>query len=182
MRTARLILLLLAVTACGGKKGSKGKEQAKGPPTTHWNDAATADVKAQVERTMNAFAAMNVDSVKAGLAPDVTAFETDLDGKPVRLGSRDDVVKFANDVFAAINKMGAKVALDVHSTDCHATVALGYCSVAFDFQMTAKDGKTTTQPSWNTIVLDRTENGWEWKHWQSSAAPTAPAPTAAARK
>jgi ketosteroid isomerase-like protein len=170
MRLARLLLLLPLLTGCGKKAN---KQQAK-TPTTHWNDVATQDVKVHVERVMHAFAAMQLDSIKAGLAPNVTAFETDLDGKPVRLGSRDEVAKFAEDLFGAINTMGARIALDIRSTDCHATVALGYCTVQFDFKMTTKDGKTVTQPQYNTIVLDRTENGWEWAHWQSSAAPPAP--------
>ena len=136
---------------------------------------AEHDVRARVERTMGAFAAMDMEGFKAGLAEDVTAFEMDLDGRPVRLGSRDDVLRFAGETFAQLKKMGAKVTLDIHSTHCRVNSTMADCIVEFDFKASMADGSTMSQPTRNTIVLRKGDDGWTWTHWHSSlAAPSAP--------
>ena len=139
---------------------------------------APQDVRAQVEATMGAFASMDLEGFKAGLAEDVVAFEMDLEGKPVRLGSRDDAVRYAEEMFAQVKKMGASMKLDVHSTDCRANSTLAYCTVEFDFTATMADGSTMLQPSRNSVVLQKGDDGWKWTHWHSSLAvlPAPPTP------
>jgi ketosteroid isomerase-like protein len=161
-----MILLVTAVAA-----------GAAGPALAQASDAA-AEVRAQVEKTMNAFAAMDLEGLKAGLAEDVTSFEMDLESKPLRLRSRDDAIRFAEQIFAEMKKMGASMKLDFHSSDCHATSALAYCTVVFDFKAAMPDGSTMAQPSRNTVVLRKGDDGWKWVHWHSSlaAAPAPPAP------
>ena len=146
--------------------------------TAQWNDAATQEVRAQVEKTMGAFASMDLEGFKAGLAEDVVAFEMDLEGKPVRLGSRGDAVRYAEEMFAQVKKMGARLKLDIHSSDCRATSTLAYCTVEFDFKATMPDGSTMSQPSRNSVVLRKGDDGWKWTHWHSSLAvlPGPPAP------
>ena len=73
MRRTWMILIAMVLGACADKL-------APAPP----------EVRKQVERTMGAFAAMDVEGFKAGLAEDVVAYEIDLEGKPVRLRSRED--------------------------------------------------------------------------------------------
>src|SRR5712691_3473731 len=107
MSWTRVIVLVTLLGACAGE------------PTR-----APQEVRAQVERTMGAFASMDLQGFKAGLAEDVVAFEMDLEGKPVRLGSRDEAVRFAEEMFAQVKKMGASLKLDIHSTDCRATSSL----------------------------------------------------------
>ena len=141
---------------------------------------APQEVRAQVERTMGAFASMDLEVFKAGLAEDVVAFEMDLEGKPVRLGSRDDAVRYAEEMFAQLKKLGASLKLDIHSSDCRATSTLAYCTVEFDFKATMPDGSTISQPSRNTVVLRKGDDGWKWTHWHSSLAAPPPAPSAPA--
>jgi len=148
-------------------------------PTAQWNDAAMQEVRAQVERTMGAFVSMDLDGFKAGLAEDVVAFEMDLEGKPVRLGSRDDAVRFAEEIFAQMKKMGANLKLDIQSSDCHVTSTLAYCTVEFDFKATMADGSAMSQPSRNSVVLRKDDDCWKWMHWHSSlAVPPVPSPVA----
>ena len=160
MRWTRVMLLVPLLGACAGE------------PTR-----APQQVPAQVARTMGAFAAMDLEGFKAGLAEDVVAFEMDLENRPVRLGSRDDAVRYAEEMFAQVKKMGASLTLDIHSTDCRASSTLAYCTVEFDFKATMADGSTMLQPSRNSVVLRKGDDGWKWAHWHSSLAvlPASPA-------
>ena len=99
------------------------------------------------------------------------------DGKPVRLGSRDEASLFAESTFAELKKMGATMTLDMHATDCHATVSAGYCTVEFDVRAKMSDGSTIVQPARNTIVLRKGADGWKWTHWHSSLSAAQPAAT-----
>ena len=141
-------------------------------------ERAPQDVRAQVERTMGAFVSMDLEGFAAGLAEDVVAFEIDLEGKPVRLGSRDDAVRYAEEMFAQLKQMGASLKLDIHSIDCRANSKLAYCTVEFDLEATMPDGSSMLQPSRNSIVLRQSDGSWKWAHWHSSLAalPTPPAP------
>lgn len=143
--------------------------------------SASPKLSAQVKKTMDAFAAMDLEGFEAGLAADVTAFEIDMDGKPVRLGSHGEVVRFARETFAQLKKMGASAKLDFHATDCRETAMLAYCTVEFDFNATMPDGSAMSQPTRNTILLRKVGAGWKWAHWHSSLAvlPAAPAPATA---
>lgn len=116
---------------------------------------------------------MDLEHFKAGLTENVVAFEMDLESKPVRLGSRDEVVRYAEEMFAQVKKMGASMKLDIHATSTRA-----YGTVEFDFTATMADGSTMSQPSRNSVVLRKDADGWRWTHWHSSLAvfPTPPAP------
>lgn len=150
------------------------------PTTVQWDTATAREVRAQVEKTMTAFAAMDLETFEAGLAGDVTAFELDLDNKPLRLGSRTEAIRFAEGTFAGVRTMGATLALDFHSTACRGTATLAWCTVEFDLKVKMPDGNTLTQPSRNSVVLFKTRDGWKWTHWHSSlaVAPAQPAPPA----
>jgi len=148
------------------------------PITVQWNDAAAQEVRTQVEATMDAFVAMDVERFKAGLTQDVVAFEMDLENKLVRFGSRDEVVHWAEATFAEVKKMNASLKLDIHSIDGRANSKLAYCTVEFDLEATMPDGSSMLQPSRNSIVLRQSGGSWKWAHWHSSLAalPTPPAP------
>jgi ketosteroid isomerase-like protein len=133
----------------------------------------TDAVRAQVRKTMDAFAAMDAATFKAGLASGVTAYEADLENKPVRLGSRDEAVKFAEAVFAQMKSMGGRMSIDYRATDCNAAGTLAWCTVDFDFKAAMGDGSTMVQPTRNTIVLQKERGAWKWVHWHSSAATAA---------
>lgn len=173
MSGKRTILLATVLGVCAGEP-----TLAQMPTSVQWNDAVMQQVRAQVERTMGAFASLDLEGFRAGLAEDVVAFEMDLEGKPVRLGSRPEAIRYAEEMFAQLKKMGARLKLDIHSTGCRATSTLAYCTVEFDFKATMADGSTMSQPSRNSVVLRSGDDGWKWAHWHSSLAvpPAPPAP------
>jgi ketosteroid isomerase-like protein len=142
--------------------------------SVQWSDSAAQQARAEVVRTMNAFASMNVNTFKAGLDEGVVAFEMDGEGKPVRLGSRGAAVQYANTMFSQLRSASARIKLDIHSTNCRATAALAYCTVDFDAKVTMPDGSTMSQPTWNTVVLRKGEDGWKWIHWHSSLSVAPP--------
>ncbi|HEY6137447.1 MAG TPA: nuclear transport factor 2 family protein [Thermoanaerobaculia bacterium] len=127
-------------------------------------------VRAQVRKTMDAFAAMDAATFKAGLAQSVTAYEADLENKPVRLGSRDEAMTFAEGVFAQMKKMGGKMSIDYHTVQCDTAPTLAWCTVEFDYKAAMGDGRAMSQPTRNTIVLQKEGGAWKWVHWHSSAA------------
>ena len=141
-------------------------------------DSRSEEVRAQVGRTMAAFAAMDVAAFKAGLAEDAVGFEMDLENRPVRLGSRAEAGTYASEMFAQLKGMGARVILDVNATECEVVSDLAYCTVEFDFRATMENSEAMIQPSRNTVVLRRKDVGWEWAHWHSSLAPAMPAANA----
>lgn len=173
MRWVRVTVLVSALGAIGCTPAPQA------PATAQWSETAALEVRTQVEGTMGAFVAMDVERFKAGLTEDVVSFEMDLENEPVRFGSRDDVIRWAEATFAEVKKMGASLKLDTHSSDCRATQTLAYCTVEFDFMAEMADGNTMSQPSRNSIVLRRGDDGWKWTHWHSSLAvpPVPPAPT-----
>jgi ketosteroid isomerase-like protein len=140
------------------------------PPTAQWDDVAAEEVRTLVEGTMNAFASMDVERFKAGLTEDVVAFEMDLENNPIRLGSREEVARWAEATVADLKKIGAILDLDIHSSNCRATSTLAYCTVEFDFNATMADGSTMSQPSRNSVLLRKGQDGWKWTHWHSSPA------------
>ena len=172
MSGTRMILLATMLAAGAGESSPASPV----PTTVQWNDAAAQGVRAQVEGTMGAFVSMDLEGFKAGLAEEVVAFEMDLEGKPVRLGSRDEALRYAEAVFAQVKEMGASLKLDIHSSDCRATSTLAYCTVEFDFMAMMPDGSTMSQPSRNSVVLRYGDDGWKWTHWHSSLAVLAAPP------
>lgn len=175
--------LLLAVAA----SGCTGTAQAPSAPAAAvFDDAAAAEARAAVQKGVAAFASQDLAAVKAELAQDgtVATFELDLDNKPVRLATRDEALKYAEDMFAQLGKMKATLAVDVRSLECRATATIAYCAMEHDFKASMPDGGSISQPSRATIVLRKGGDGWKWTHWHTSlaAAPAAPAPAEPAAK
>lgn len=165
MKAKHWIFLAPLLCACGTEQP---RSELQTLTITTWNEAATQDARAQVEAMMNAFAAMDLQRFEAGLAHEVVGFELDLENKPVRLGSRSEVMSWVSGIVEELKKMGATIQLDVHASECHATPTLAYAAVEFDLIVTMPDGAKTTQPTRNTIVLRRETDGWRWAHWHSS--------------
>jgi ketosteroid isomerase-like protein len=129
----------------------------------------------QVTRTMDSFVAMDVEALQVGLAEDVTAFEMDLEGNPIRLWSRDEVAGWAAAIFADLGAMGASISIHIHEKECHTGSTLAYCTVEFDLDVVLPDGSVMSQPTRNSIVLGLGDEGWKWVHWHSSPlTPLAP--------
>ena len=138
-----------------------------------------------------AWSAMDVDAIRASFANKdaLPSYDLDLRGAPIRFSSRDDVVRYAERVFAEMRKMGATMRLSVHDLQCRANATLGVCAQEFDAEVTLGDG---TKEAWSfrgTGAARKEEDGWRWTHWHASlakmpqlpgattpASPSAPAP------
>ncbi|MBI3873004.1 MAG: nuclear transport factor 2 family protein [candidate division Zixibacteria bacterium] len=173
MRRIRWIVLAAVLGVCSLTIASAEQK----PPTALWDDAATREVRQVIDKGMDAIAAMDSAWVSVAMGKDVSGFDIDVEGKPVRMGSRDEAVRYFNDIFAWAKKAGARLRFDRHSTDCHAISALAFCALEYDFVATMPDGSTLSQPTRTTVVLRRGDDGWKWVHWHSSLS-TLPAPPA----
>lgn len=149
MRRLPLILLLLLL-----------------PAAAH---AQTAAVRAQVEKTMNAFTALDPAAFGAGLADDVTGYELDLEEKPVHIASKKEAMQFAESMLAALKQADAKLRIEYDAIDCHAVSTLAYCTIEFKIAGTV-GGKEMSEPWRNTIALRKERGAWKWTHWHSSLA------------
>lgn len=127
-----------------------------------------ADVRAQVEKTMSAFLAMDAKAFESELDERVTSYEMDLNNAPVHIGSRKEAVSYAEMMFAGLKGAGAKLRMTVDAMDCDAQGAMAYCTVAFRVDGTMGDGSSFTEPWRNTVVLRKEAGGWKWVHWHSS--------------
>lgn len=145
-----------------------------------WDSTAASEARAAAQKGVDAFVAADIEGVKSVFAPDgfITSYDIDLENRPLRLPTRDDAVKYAEDTFAELKKMNATLRGDVKGMDCRGTSVLAYCALDFDLAATLADGKTMSQPSRATIVLAKGAEGWKWVHWHTSIASAPPATTA----
>ncbi len=173
----RLAALLVAVTlsACGTTT-----PEPSASASIQWDSTAASEARAVVERGVRAFESMDVEGVKSVIADRwaTPSFETDMENKPVRMATYADGIKYAEDIFAAVKKMGASLKVDVKDMTCRGTSTLQYCVMDHDVIATMADGKPAVQPQRATIVLGKGQAGWKWLHWHSSAGPAASAPAA----
>jgi ketosteroid isomerase-like protein len=169
-------LLMLAAAACM----QSSTPMADSPTAVMWDSAAETDAKGAVDRMVTAFATMDIEAVKSLLAQDgyAASYELDLENKPVRMSTRDDAVKYAEDVFAEVKKLNATMNVNVKSNECHATSSVAYCSLEHDFSAKMPDGQTMTQPTRASIVLVKEGGTWKWAHWHSSLSAAPPASAA----
>jgi len=169
----RIATLFLAATlaACGAKT----TPPSDAPATVQWDSATAGEVRGVVERGVNAFMQMDTEGVKSVLSQDwaSASFETDMENKPLRMATRDDAAKYAEDTFAEVKKMGATLKIDTKQLDCRGTSTLAYCVLDHEVTATPATGKPVVQPGRATIVLAKGADGWKWVHWHSSPGPAA---------
>lgn len=173
MRRMAAVLTALTIAACGTQNTPPPDTAA----TAQWDSATAGEVRAAVQRGVDAFAQMNVEGVKSVLSQDwaSASFETDMENKPVRMATRADAIKYAEDIFAEVKKMSATLKVDTKQLDCRGTSTLAYCVMDHEVTATMADGKTMVQPQRATIVLAKDADGWKWVHWHSSPGPAASA-------
>ena len=176
MRATRTLLVGTMLVGCAGEP-MPAPQMAT---TAQWDDAAAREVRAEFERMATLWEAMDLEGLKALLATDgfVTSYDLDLDNKPLRMASRDDAVRYAEEMFAQLKKMGGSLKVEIHSIECRATSTVGYCSMDDDFVATMPDGTKVTQPSRVTGTFRKGDDGWKWTQWHTSLAqlPASPAP------
>src|SRR5262249_52275492 len=136
-----------------------------------------AEARGAVEQTIAAYSKGDTAALGRALADDawLPTFEIDLDGKPVRLATRADGVRYNNDVLAALQGMKATIKVELKSIEWRAAAGLAVCAIEHEPQVTTTDGKTMTQPSRATVVLRKGTDGWRWMHWHTSLSVAAAA-------
>ncbi len=169
----RIATLILAATlvACATKPTPTPDAAA----TVQWDSATAGAVRAEVERGVNAFMQLDVEGVKAVLSQDwaSASYETDFENKPLRMATRTDAIKYAEDIFAEVKKMNATLKVDIKNNDCRGTSTLAYCVLDHEVTAIVANGKPLVQPGRATVVLAKGADGWKWVHWHSSPGPAA---------
>jgi ketosteroid isomerase-like protein len=173
MNRKRMIAVAVALGVCG-----IANAQEK-PAPAMWDAAAAKEARAVVERGLAAVEKMDVEGVKAVAAQDITAYDIDLENKPVRMKSLAEVTQYLEAIFTEVKGIGATVKFENRTTECRATATMAYCTFEYDFVAMMADGTKMAQPSQTTVVLRKGNDGWKWAHWHTSlsvlpAAPAAP--------
>lgn len=171
MHRVSMLILAATVVACTAKT----TPAPDAPATVQWDSATAGEVRSVVERGINAFAQLDVEGVKAVMSDDWTfnSFDTDMENKPLRLATRNDVIKYSEAVFADVKKLNATLKIDAKSLECRGTSTLAYCVLDHEVTATVPQGKPMVQPQRATFVLAKGVDGWKWVHFHSSAGPAA---------
>lgn len=148
------------------------------PAAKMWNEDAANAAHAVVEQGLAAVENMDVEALKAISTADIVAYDIDLESKPVRMGSLNEVVGYVQAMTTEAKKMGAKLKFENRKITCRATSELAYCLLEYDFVATLPDSTRLVQPSQTTVVLNKSESGWKWAHWHTSLSVALPAPAA----
>lgn len=166
--------VLIPVMACA--IGVSAQEKA----ASIWDEGASRNVLASTEKLfMGVVEQMSVEPLKPHLASDIVAYDIDFEGKPVKITSRDEAIRYFETIFSEAKKVGAKARIDKKSFTCRATSSMAFCLFEYDFVAVMPDGATMTQPTQTTIVLNKVGDTWQWTHWHSALSapvPSAPAP------
>lgn len=176
MRRPLTLLAAAIVSACGANTTPAPSASA----TIQWDSAAASEARSSVERAVRAFESLNVDGVTAELAQTwaTASYDTDMASKPVRMASYADGVKYVEDTFAEVKKIGATLKIEPKNLTCRGTSALVFCVMDHEVTATMSDGKSAVEQHQATIVLGKGEAGWKWLHFHSSAGAAASAPAA----
>lgn len=170
--TAGVLATLIAVTV---------SVSAQEKSVAIWDETASKNVLALTEKVfMGVVEQMSVEPLKPHLASDIIAYDIDFEGKPVKINSRDEAIRYFETVFSEAKKVGAKARIDKKSFTCRATSSMAFCLFEYDFVAVMPDGATMTQPTQTTIVLNKVGDAWQWTHWHSALS--APVPSADAQE
>lgn len=164
-----------ALSACAAQNTPAPSASA----SVQWDTVAASEVRSVVQQGVDAFARLDLEGIKSVLSQDWTtaSFEIDFENKPLRLATRDDAIKYAEDIFGQVKQMGATLKIDLTNMDCRATATLGYCEFVTAVIATPPKGAPMTQPGRATVVAAKGADGWKWVHWHSSpGAASAAAP------
>ena len=168
-----LAAVLAVVTAFGVSVNAQEK-----PVASMWDDATSKEVLALTERVfLGVVEEMSAEPLKPHLAADIVAYDINLEGKPVKLNSRDEAIKYFETIFAETKKLGATAKLVKRSFICRATSTMAFCLFEYDFIAIMPDGTRMTQPTQTTIILNKAADGWKWTHWHSALSAVVPVPS-----
>ncbi len=171
MKWSRLIGVAAVVGICGFAIAQSDEK-----PTTKWDDAASAEAKAVVEKGLETLASLDMKGFEAMLATDMDAYDLDIESKPVKMQGKQAGLQYAETIVAAAKSMGATGKLVNRTVKCRATSTMAYCSCEYDFILTPAEGPPIVQPTRTTAVLIREASGWKWQHWHSSLSAPASVP------
>jgi ketosteroid isomerase-like protein len=180
-RAAFCAATLMFANAASAKKQSA--------PSSAWDTAATAELKAQNEKMFADIDAGNTDALTNMMSSDGIIFDIDPDNVPVEKRGTAEIKAYMDQIANEMKTAGGTVKTTVIRNDCYAVAVMGYCAVEFD-QMFATGEQTMGPLKFRgTTVARKVDNAWKWEHWHGSfrelpvmpgATTTTTAPTPAA--
>ena len=182
-RTAFCAALLLFANTASAKKTSE--------PSSAWDTAAAAELKAQNEKMFADIDAGNSDALTNMMSSDGVVFDIDPNNVPVAKRGSAEIKAYMDQITNEMKTAGGTVKTTVVRDDCYAVAVMGYCAVEFD-QMFTSGGQTMGPMKFRgTTVARKVDGVWKWEHWHGSfrelpvvpsAATTTPAPAPAPKK
>lgn len=171
MNRTVLSAFVVTIGMFGITPGAALAQQARS--SAPWSDDAARAAGTVVRQGLAAVERLDAEAFRSLSAGDLVAYDIDLEGRPVRMGSLEAAVAYVAAIGTEVKKTGATVRFENLRNDCRATTDVAYCLLEYAFVSTAGDGTRMSQPSQTTVVLTNTGGGWKWAHWHTSlsAAP-----------
>jgi hypothetical protein len=186
-RTAFCAALVMFANTASAKKQSA--------PSSAWDTAAAAELKAQNEKMFADIDAGNTDALTNRMSSDGIIFDIDPNNVPVEKRGAAEIRAYMDQITSEMKAAGGTVKTTVVRNDCYAVAVMGYCAVEFDQMFTADGGQTMGPMKFRgTTVARKVDGQWQWEHWHGSwrelpppmpattTPPTAPTPGPAPKK
>jgi ketosteroid isomerase-like protein len=139
-----------------------------------WDAALAAEMEAFARGQVAAWEAMDVDRIAATLHDaGLPVFDLDIQGQPVRLGTRDEQLAYVR----AMKEAAPAGKMSTTANHCRAAGEFGWCAMDFQVDAPGPDGKPMPMSMRVTGVAARIDGAWKTIHWHGSmGAIPAPAP------
>ena len=169
-RTAFCAALLMFANTASAKKSA---------PSSEWDTAAAAELKAQTEKMFADIDAGNNDALTNMMASDGIIYDIDPNNMPVAKRGAAEIRAYMDQITTEMKAAGGSAKTTVVRNDCYAVAVMGYCAVEFD-QMYTMGGQTMGPMKFRgTAVARKVDGQWKWEHWHGSfrELPVMPAST-----
>jgi ketosteroid isomerase-like protein len=159
-RTAFCAALLMFANTAYAKKQSA--------PSSAWDTAAAAELKAQNEKMFADIDAGNTDALTNMMSSDGIIFDIDPNNVPVAKRGSAEIKAYMDQIASEMKASGGTVKTTVVRDDCYAVAVMGYCAVEFD-QLFTSGGQTMGPMKFRgTTVARKVDGVWKWEHWHGS--------------
>jgi len=159
-RTAFCAALLMLANTASAKKQSA--------PSSAWDPAVAAELKAQNEKMFADLDAGNTDALTNMMSSDGSIYDIDPNNVPVAKRGAAEIKAYMDQITSEMKAAGGTVKTNVVRNDCYAVAVMGYCAVEFD-QMFTSGGNTMGPMKFRATTVARKVDGtWKWEHWHGS--------------
>ncbi len=186
MKLSRILASLIAVLSLVALAFTMASaaNPASGAPA--WDGKASAELAQALHDMHEMWNRGDMEGVKNVIAGDdvLVTFELGPDNKtPVALHSRNEILKFMQNVDTDTGKQGEKFEMELPKMSCRATATFGVCTEECTVHLTRDAKSVRTDKLFGTAVAVKYPDGWKWIQWHMSVGPVvtsaeAKAPTA----